>query len=126
MKVNVYPIASPLHDPEFLEKATNRLFSSLHHLLGYDFALCDIDSLYEADLSLVLVQSGGSESFFLEVKDRLKDPVYLLTFGNNNSLAASLEILTYIHNNGKEGEILHGDDNYLAERIKTLIGEKNG
>ncbi|MBQ8142739.1 MAG: hypothetical protein IJ194_06255 [Bacilli bacterium] len=121
MKILIYPIYSPLHNGDFMKRETERLLKSLKEKTSYDFLLTDIDHLYDGDMALILVESGGSEHYYLEVKDRLKEPVYLLTFGNNNSLAASLEILTYIQNHKQKGEILHGSDEYIANRILTLL-----
>jgi hypothetical protein len=121
MKIHIYPIYSPLHNGDFMKRETERLLKSLKEKTSYDFLLTDIDHLYDGDMALILVESGGSEHYYLEVKDRLKEPVYLLTFGNNNSLAASLEILTYIQNHKQKGEILHGSDEYIANRILTLL-----
>ncbi len=75
---------------------------------------------YEADLKLLFVQTGGSEGIFLENFERLKPPYYLLTSGNNNSLAASLEIMTYLRLHNLPGEIIHGDLDYLSKRIIEL------
>ena len=121
MKILIYPIYSPLHNGDFMKRETERLLKSLKEKTSYDFLLTDIDHLYDGDMALILVESGGSEHYYLEVKDHLKEPVYLLTFGNNNSLAASLEILTYIQNHKQKGEILHGSDEYIANRILTLL-----
>ena len=121
MKILIYPIYSPLHNGDFMKRETERLLKSLKEKTSYDFLLTDIDHLYDGDMALILVESGGSEHYYLEVKDCLKEPVYLLTFGNNNSLAASLEILTYIQNHKQKGEILHGSDEYIANRILTLL-----
>lgn len=75
---------------------------------------------YDCDIKLIFVQTGGSEGFFLQNFGKLREPYYLLTNGANNSLAASLEILTYLNSRGKKGEILHGSANYIAQRIKQL------
>ncbi len=88
-----------------------------------EFEEVGIDRLYDADLSLIMVESGGSEGYFLKVHDKLKEPIILLTFGNSNSLAASMEILTYVQNAGEKGEILHGSDEYIASRIIELAKE---
>ncbi|MBQ5391065.1 MAG: hypothetical protein IIU44_01705, partial [Spirochaetales bacterium] len=54
----------------------------------------------------------------------LRAPYYLLTSGTDNSLAASLEILTWLNMNELEGEVLHGDCSYIAARIKAIISGK--
>lgn len=75
---------------------------------------------YDCDLKLIFIQTGGSEGLFLKNLDTIKEPVYLLTSGGNNSLAASLEIMTYLRMKGIKGEVLHGSSKYLAKRISLL------
>jgi len=125
MKINIYPIYSPLHNKTFLKKQTENLINYLSSENNHQISLCEISELYNADLSLILVESGGSEHYFKEVESKLKEPIYLLTFGNNNSLAASLEILTYIQNKNLKGEILHGSNEYIKERVISLLENKN-
>jgi len=103
-----------------LNPITGGFIAEIEEKLGCKLTMSDIDD-YDCDLKLIFIQSGGSENLFLQNVDKLKEPYYLLTNGSNNSLAASLEIMTYITSNGKNGEILHGDVGYVADRIKTLI-----
>lgn len=124
MKVNIYPIVSSLHEKERINGETQKLINELLEDSNYNFNIVDIDELYNADLSLILIQSGGSEGLFLQQLPKLKEPFYLLTYGNNNSLAASLEILSYIKDNNLNGEVLHGDIYYLKERIDALANKK--
>lgn len=123
MNIHVYPIQSPLHDQVYIAKKREELLSSLHELTGDAYRISDIDHLYDGDFACILVESGGSEQYFLAIADRLRSPIYLLTYGSNNSLAASLEILTYIHQRGWKGEILHGSDAYIAKRIKEGLAK---
>jgi len=123
MKVNIYSIYSTLHNEELLTKQRNDLIKDLSSMTGFSYQLTDIDDLYNGDLALILVESGGSEHYFKQIENKIKYPCYLLTFGNNNSLAASIEILSYILNKNERGEILHGSNEYIAERIKDLIGK---
>ena len=123
MKVNIYSIYSTLHNEELLTKQRNDLMKDLSSMTGFSYQLTDIDDLYKGDLALILVESGGSEHYFKQIEDKIKYPCYLLTFGNNNSLAASIEILSYILNKNEKGEILHGSNEYIAERIEDLIGK---
>ena len=124
MKINIFPIVSKLHKENRINQETKVLLDELITVSNHEFTICDIDELYDADLSLILIQSGGSEGLFLENFDKLKEPYYLLTYGHNNSLAASLEILSYIKDNNLKGEVLHGDTSYLANRINTLLTKK--
>lgn len=124
MKIKLFPIVSSLHEEERINKGTKELLDELISFSNHDFEVCDIDSLYDGDLALILIQSGGSEQLFLDNLDKLKAPYYLLTYGHNNSLAASLEILSFIKDNNLEGEVLHGSNEYLANRIDDLLLRK--
>ena len=76
------------------------------------------------DLELIYVRTGGTEGIFKNELPRMlrqsKQPFYLLTSGKSNSLAASMEILSYLRQKGLKGEILHGSNEYIKSRITTL------
>ena len=120
MKVNIFPLVSSLHNQNKINENTLKLLNELMSISDIEFNISSIDELYNSDLSLILIQSGGSEGLFLENIKNLKPPFYLLTYGYNNSLAASLEILSYLKDNNLEGEVLHGSNEYIIKRIKEL------
>ena len=119
MKVNVFPLVSSLHSQDKINENTKNLLGELMSASDVEFNVTSLDDLYEGDLALILIQSGGSEGLFLENLSKLKAPYYLLTYGNNNSLAASLEILSYLKDN-LDGEVLHGSNEYIVDRVKSL------
>lgn len=123
MNIKFTVFRSMLKHSEEFEKETQAFLTEISQKLGASFVNADIED-YDCDLKLLFIQTGGSEGIFLKNIDKIKPPYYLLTNGGNNSLAASLEILTYANLHGLEGEILHGDSNYIANRIKELI-DKN-
>lgn len=106
------------HSLEF-EDEVKDFIESIEREIGVGLNLSELSD-YDCDLKLIFIQTGGSEGLFLKNIDILKEPYYLLTNGGNNSLAASLEILSYLNLNGKKGEILHGSISYIAKRIKEL------
>ena len=120
MKVNIFPLVSSLHKQNQINENTKKLLNELMNISDIEFQITSIDELYNCDLSLILIHSGGSEGLFLENFSKLKGPYYLLTYGNNNSLAASLEILSYLKDNNLDGEVLHGTNEYIVQRIKVL------
>lgn len=124
MKINILPIKSYLHNGDVISSETKKLLEEIESKSAISFAVTDTKEFYDADLSLILVQSGGSEGFFLELEKDLKEPFYLLTYGSNNSLAASMEILSYLQNNNKKAEILHGSANYISNRLLELKSSK--
>lgn len=73
---------------------------------------------------VVAVLTGGTEAKFIHlVEDGLVDlrkPVYLMVSGHSNSLAASLEILSYIRQHKGVGKVMmSADDTELPEVIET-------
>lgn len=126
MKVKVYPIKSPLHDQKVLDNSTSELLNHLNTDSIHISIENNIDKIYDdSDLTLILVQSGGSENLFLENFGKFKEPYYLLTYGTSNSLAASLEILAFLKNHHLKGEVLHGDNDYLISRIQHLARKES-
>jgi hypothetical protein len=124
MLINVYPIVSSLHDSNTITTESKQLLEAIEQNSDFIFNQTSINRLYDTKLSLILVQSGGSEGQFLSLEDRLKPPYYLLTYGNNSSLAASMEILSYLKDKGEPAEILHGTPEYITARLRELSNKK--
>ncbi len=124
MKIALLPIVSGLHNETNVNDETTKLLNEIKKLGNYEFIVSNPSNFYDADLSLILVQSGGSEGYFLEMEKDLKEPYYLLTYGSNNSLAASMEILTYLKNKDKKAEILHGSATYISNRLKAIAAQE--
>lgn len=111
---------SDLHRQDLLAQRHASFLASIEAELGEQIEVSPIED-YDADLKLVFISSGGSEGIFLKHFSELKAPYYLLTSGTDNSLAASIEILTYLNCEGLEGEILHGSPQYIADRIREIL-----
>ena len=113
-----YQIRSPLS--QITEEKMQEYIKSLSSVLGEPLNKVPLETYLNDDFALLYVASGGSEGYFIEVFDSLKDrPCYILTSGDSNSLAASMEILSFLQQNGGRGEILHGDIEAIASRIKS-------
>lgn len=106
------------HSDDFNQEIKNYL-KLIEQEISLPINITTIDD-YDCDLKLIFIETGGSEGLFLSAIDKLQEPYYLLTSGGNNSLAASLEILSYLQANDKKGEILHGSVQYIGERILSL------
>jgi hypothetical protein len=127
MKIKVYPLVSSLHNQNVVDNSTKGFLSALETKLNCSIEIeRDVDKLYDnSDLSLLLIQTGGSENYFLRDKSKLKTPILLLTYGFSNSLAAAIEILSYINQNNMKGEILHGSVEYISKRINEILKGEN-
>ena len=79
-----------------------------------------------------MIATGGVENLFKRIWEGIdvemmcsslgRKTVTMIADGRNNSLAASLEILTYLGNVGVEGKILHGTN----DEIVSALVERHG
>ena len=119
--MNFYQIKSPLS--QITDKAIGTFVASVSKELGEDLKQVSLDEYLRDDFALLYVASGGSEGYFIEVFEQLRDkPCIILTSGDSNSLAASMEILSFLKQHGAVGEILHGSASAVAARIRSLRG----
>ena len=56
------------------------------------------------------IETGGTEEQFKQIYNNYNEPYYFIATDHSNSLPASLEILTFLHNKNKIGKIIHGDN----------------
>lgn len=119
MLIKVSQLKSRLQHSQDFDKEIATFITSIEDKMNDKLEFAELND-YDCDLKLIFVQTGGSEGLFLKNINQMQAPYYLLTNGSNNSLAASIEILTYLRQHGKQGEILHGSADYIANRIKTL------
>ena len=117
--IDFYQIRSPLS--QISEEQMHRFIRLLEQDLGEPMQKVSLEQYLADEFALLYVASGGSEGYFIEVFEQLKSrPCYILTSGESNSLAASMEILSYIRKHGGKGEILHGDTAAIAARVLAL------
>ena len=119
MSIAIHTLTSPLHDEAAVAGVTREFLSTLR--CPYELCGADYSAYGTRDLDLIYVRTGGTEGLFKALLPQLGGgPFYLLTSGKSNSLAASMEILSYLRQQGMKGEILHGDANYINARIDLL------
>ena len=80
-------------------------------------------------IDYIMVATGGVENLFKKIFDMetfretsLQKTITLIADGRNNSLAASLEILSYLSENGHEGRIIHGTNDEIINDIVETHG----
>lgn len=122
MNIALYTLTSPLHDEAAVNAVSGAFISEIEDSLGirFDFRGNDFSGYGESDLDIIFVRTGGTEGLFKEIFPTLDGNILLLTSGKSNSLAASLEIMSYLNQQGRKGEILHGSVSYISERINVL------
>ena len=121
MSIAIYTLTSPLHDKKALEEATQAFLSTL--TVPFTYRGENFSSWGQSDLDIIFVRTGGTENLFKKrhmETPKTRRPVYLLSWGSNNSLAASMEILSWLRQRETKGEIIHG----TPEHISSAIAEK--
>ena len=118
MKLNLITFASSLASRE-------SIFTDHHELLDAIAERYDVRYIFPEELdkplpegaTMVLVGSGGVEEMVKANIDRLPPYVMLIADGLKNSLAASLEILSWMRQNGRHGRVLHGPKEFIMQGI---------
>ena len=118
MKLNLITFASSLATRE-------SIFTDHHELLDAIAAKYDVRYIFPEELddnrfegaTMVLVGSGGVEEMVKANIDRLPPYVVLIADGLKNSLAASLEILSWMRLNDRQGRVLHGPTGFILQGI---------
>ena len=120
--IAIYTLTSELHDEGAVAAVTHEFLTSLH--IKYDMRGSNYSDYGSHALDLIYVRTGGTEGIFLRLLPQLQlqsqKPFYLLTSGKSNSLAAAMEILSYLNQQGFKGEIIHGNNDYIHDRITIL------
>ena len=118
----IYTMTSELHDEKTVGAATQAFLESLN--IDYVMQGADFSTFGQHALDLIYVRTGGTEGIFKRLLPQLQTqtqrPFRLLTSGKSNSLAASMEILSYLRQQGLRGEIIHGDADYIRRRVQLL------
>ena len=121
MKFQVLGLKSSISSKNEIQKIADQFLSSIQQRTNIPMEQIYSPSDFTSDaIPLIYVQTGGSENQFQELLPQLPQPITLLTSGVMNSLAASIEILTYSQQNNVKSEIIHGELDYIAKRLTDL------
>ena len=130
--IRLYTLTSDLHSEMMADAAAEPFVQGIETALGERFAFrgADFSDYGSAGATdLIYVRTGGTEGLFKKVfcPDGSAPvipgggPVRLLTSGESNSLAASMEILSFLRLHGLSGEILHGTAASIAARLQGTV-----
>lgn len=114
--MKLYCLSSSLHDETRSEVVRDPFIRSFAESLAEELIFADNFADYDSRDSIIYIRTGGTEGLFKSVFCPHGEtvipggaPVRLLASGQSNSLAASMEILSWLEQQGLEGLILHGD-----------------
>lgn len=79
-----------------------------------------IQLLMPNDFAIVFIASGGVERMVISRFEQLPRPTVILADGMQNSLAAALEVHSWLRNRGMQSEILHGNLTDIVKRLFVL------
>ena len=129
----LYTLTSSLHGEMASDPRQEPFIRELEAALGtsFDCRGNDFPGFGAGDSPVIIyIRTGGTEGLFLEkvaphllragAPDGGGQPVRLLASGQSNSLAASMEILSWLRQRGIAGEILHGSPTAIADRIRSF------
>ncbi len=121
-KIGVYQLAGDINrtDPMLVACCQNYL-GRLGRALDAELRPVEEDVFREQGLPVFFLASGGIAGTFRDVCRCVEGPYILLTTSGWNSLPASMEILAYLHEQGMQGEILHGEPEEVAPRLELLL-----
>lgn len=121
IKFGFIPVTSDLMTGKH-EEVANEIWQRLIHLNGRKI---ENESIQVSLPIFYFILTGGTEQKVLNlIAERKKyfenEPVFLIAHNENNSLAASIEILAYLQQNDYKGKIFYLDENSNKECFDEL------
>jgi len=121
MKIGLCNLVSEVHNEGYINQTLKAFITEIEEKLGEKFKNINLDDFKRKDyFPLIFIKSGGVEGKFKQIFKQVKGPYLLLSSGLHNSFAASLEIASFLKQKGEKVEIIHGDSDYIARKIKEL------
>ncbi|MCK4240911.1 MAG: hypothetical protein KAX30_04755 [Candidatus Atribacteria bacterium] len=122
MKIGLYNLVSEVHNEEYVNSTLQGFIADIEEKLGEKFENISLEEFDKNEyFPLIFIKSGGVEGKFEQIFKQINRPYILLSSSIHNSLAASLEIASFLKQKGKKVEIIHGSSSeYIAKRIKEL------
>ena len=122
MTLNLIAFTSVLHDPAMVRSSHEAIINELesHFDEVRILSAAEAAELPADSFRALFIATGGVEC---QVKDAfaiLPDPALLVADGTHNSLAASLEIASFLREKGIQSEVVHGTVSQIAERLVQL------
>ena len=118
----IYTLTSELHDEQALSSISREILDNLN--VGFELKGDNYADYGSHALDIIYVRTGGTEGIFKQLLPHLQEkseqPFYLLTSGKSNSLAAAMEILSFLRQHNIKGEIIHGSSEYISRRVEML------
>ena len=120
MKIGLYNLVSDVHREGYINNTLQGFIAEIEEKLGEKFENINLEDFNKDYFPLIFIKSGGVEVKFKQIFKQISRPYILFSSNIHNSLAASLEIASFLRQRKEKVEIIHGDSYYIARRIKEL------
>ena len=121
MKIGLLSLSSELHNQEYLDQTLKDFIPPIEAKLYRRMESVGIEVFNSKEyLPIIFIRTGGVEEKFKALFPKMKGPFLLLSSPKHNSLAASLEIATFLRQKGEKVDIILGDSDYIASKIEEI------
>lgn len=124
--MNLYTISSELHRETSYAVEDDPFLRSVEDLLDEKFVFRSDFCNFDTSTSVLYIRTGGTEGRFRDLmfgsgkrSYRGTAPLRILASGQSNSLAASMEIISFLRRNHERGRIIHGSREEMAAQLKS-------
>lgn len=121
MKIRMLDIISDVHNEGYINNTLVDFLSEIEKKADCAFEHVRPEDFEGGKIHFLFIKSGGTEGVFKKIYPNLKPPFVLLTSGMHNSLAASMEIASFLRDEGQSVEIIHGNTDYISRRIENIV-----
>ena len=126
--MNILIIHSSFQNEAFVRSEYAELMRMLENELQAQFTILGDDENTVAQWKtakiipdFVMTATGGVENLFLCILPHLDSEIRIIADGRNNSLAAALEILSYLTSSYKHGKIIHGSNEEIVNEVRAEL-----
>lgn len=121
MTINLITFASILHKQVSVRNSHETLLNELEKYFTVKLTDCEhIGKLPQDEFCIIFIATGGVERQVVQCFEQLPRPTVILADGMQNSLAAALEVSSWLRTRGMKSEILHGETTGIIQRIQVL------
>ena len=132
--MNILIIRSSFQSDDFVRTEYAELLDLLRNKCNAEITIIGDENVgtwhaaSQQNIDFVMVATGGVENMFKRIwSTGMLKTTTLIADGRNNSLAASLEILSYLSEKGETGRIIHGtNDEIVKEIVDNMIVTRHG
>lgn len=105
--------------------ANNSNIDALRRDFLYEILKNDEIKISDRGRPIFFIESGGTEEKFKRIYKEYLPPYYILATDANNSLPASLEIMSFLSKQGLEAILIHGTKEEIKSKLLNLKDSKH-